>query len=119
MFTAEARARANREGPPRHDRDRPWDMCAEFIFASSPRRNKLVVTTMRNGVLLLLSALISVHGAPCYTANVVLFDERPVVSYIDGSSDFEQVFNPCCIFSTSFVQFMLFHNIILPILRNI
>ena len=37
------------------------------------------------------------HGPPqrnIYSASVVHFDGKPVVSFVDGSADFAQVFNP-------------------------
>ena len=36
----------------------------------------------------------SPSSAAGYNATVVHFDAKPVVSYVDGSADFQQVFNP-------------------------
>ena len=40
------------------------------------------------------SAVEASSAAAGYSAAIVHFDDRPVVSSVDGSADFQQVFNP-------------------------
>ena len=48
--------------------------------------------------------LVLVPMPPCYRATLTSFEQTPVLSYLDGSSQFQQVFNPAWLEPSSGTQ---------------